>query len=426
MAAVSGKLTPLSTIDYGIFGDNFNRANSSTVGNNWSDVQTGVYSIASSLLSCTNSSPASSAYLRDYLIRQSSENSIPQHIETVTTLPGGAISIGCLLRYQTSTKNNYLVSVSGAVGGNLTVAIYTVVGGSVGSTLVAARAVNISAPSATNLRVRIVVEAVGTNPTTINLRVFNESTGAILENSTITDSTSSLQTSGAVGLCCWSLAAAQTFEEFTSSSMPSTQAYNLVFEGDSITRSDQASSGAGTCFGTTYPAKALAALGYLDWKGTNLGTSGQLASTMASNAATRAAANFVNGATNVVIVMGGTNDLGIGSQTPAQTWTSIQSIATTWKAAGYKVCLCTILPAANAAYPSNFDSMRTTLNGLIRSGWKSIADGICDIGGHGTMGQTGSENRRYYFAVDRTHPNDAGCSIFGLEAANAVATMLGI
>jgi lysophospholipase L1-like esterase len=332
-------------------------------------------------------------------------------------------SVSAILRYQSGTKNCYLISLSGAVGANLTLAVYTIVGGAVGSTLISTRATNISAPLASGLRVRIVAEAIGTSPTTLKIRVYNEATGAILENSSLTDSTASLQATGSSGICCWALSVAQSFEEFISSSAVATAPFNVVFEGDSITRSDQASSGIGTCFGTTYPAVTMNGLG-LEWTGVNLGVSGQTASNMDSQATTRANTNKVATATNIMVLMCGTNDMGTGGVTPATVWASIHSIASKWRARGYKVVICTLLPAANAAYASTFNANRTALNTLIRNGWTVIADGLCDIGNHWLMAQNGSESRRQVFATDRTHPNDEGNQVLGLMVADAIKRIL--
>ena len=74
----------------------------------------------------------------------------------------------------------------------------------------------------------------------------------------------------------------------------------------------------------------------------------------------------------------------------------------------------TMPPAANTAYPANFDPIRDAVNTWIRANWRSLGiAALSDFGADGRTGIDGCEQNGTYYGADKTHPIDAGYSIWG-------------
>jgi hypothetical protein len=51
-----------------------------------------------------------------------------------------------------------------------------------------------------------------------------------------------------------------------------------------------------------------------------------------------------------------------------------------WRAAGFKVVACTVLPRNNGGLYAGFEADRQTVNAQIRANWASFADALADMG----------------------------------------------
>lgn len=179
------------------FQDNFTRANSSTVGNNWTAATVGVWSINSNNLLGTSSN--GSGYLTDFLERPSGEN-VQDQRAVLTAVTLGSTTQGSpavILRHQ-SGNSNYLCNASPTLGGEVN--IYYISGAGTVTNLETGTPTLNTTDSYT-----IDCSAVGTNPTTLNLTVTDVTTSTVVYNQNVTDSTADVQNAtGAPGLLFWS------------------------------------------------------------------------------------------------------------------------------------------------------------------------------------------------------------------------------
>ena len=108
---------------------------------------------------------------------------------------------------------------------------------------------------------------------------------------------------------------------------PSTYAFNYVADGDSITQG----------YGVTTPWTNSLSLNAGPWCITNQGISGGTIVKMTADAPVNIDTLFVSGATNILSIWGGTNDIAVSNLTPAQVFSDIQTYVTARKAVGWKV-----------------------------------------------------------------------------------------
>jgi len=200
----------------------------------------------------------------------------------------------------------------------------------------------------------------------------------------------------------------------------------VVCHGDSLTRGENASSGLGTATGTTYPAVLARTLGPA-WRVTNVGTGGWTIGLMTGEAPRKVDALFdPHLAKNVLIVFGGTNDLG-GSRESAKTaFGKMTAYCRARKAARpWRILVVTPPVAAYPrVYPADFDAQMVQYDALIRRSWRSFADGIIDVQADPRLGAPGAEyNPAYFNSRDFTHLTDAGYAIVGRDAAAAVVRL---
>lgn len=113
---------------------------------------------------------------------------------------------------------------------------------------------------------------------------------------------------------------------------------------------------------------------------------------------------------------GGGND--IGGNTPEQSYALIQSYWAKHRTTGRKVMASTI--TARPAGNGGAEAWHQTLNGYIRAGWVSQADGLCDFGADPIMGLYNPDpNFWQQYWVDGIHPNAAGQARLGVIAVAA-------
>ena len=196
----------------------------------------------------------------------------------------------------------------------------------------------------------------------------------------------------------------------------------VVCHGDSLTHGYGASSGLGTAMGTTYPGVLARKLGPA-WRVTSLGTGGWPLGALIGEAPQKIDPLFdPHLRRNVLIIFGGTNDLGGGHKSAAAAFGELTAYCRARKAAHpWRILVVTPSVAAYPhVYPADFDAQMVQYDALIRRHWRSFADGVVDVGADPRLGAPGAEYNPVYFTHDFTHLTDAGYAIVGADAAAAV------
>ena len=197
----------------------------------------------------------------------------------------------------------------------------------------------------------------------------------------------------------------------------------VVCHGDSLTAGYNASSGLLTATGTTYPGVLARALGPA-WRVTNIGTGGWPLGALIGEAPTKVDPLFdPTLKQNVLLVFGGTNDLGGGHRSAQAAFGDLISYCRARRAAHpWRILVVTPPVAAYpGVYPADFDAQMVQYDALIRRNWRYFADGLIDVGADPRLGKPGAERDAAYFsAKDFTHLTDAGYALVGSAAANAV------
>jgi len=189
---------------------------------------------------------------------------------------------------------------------------------------------------------------------------------------------------------------------------------NIVFEGDSLT------FGSGATY--SYPQQMMRKVTGT-CAGTNVATSGQTVDTMTTDAPTQVdPLRSSSHRENVLCFYGGTNNLA-GSETAITVYNKIVDYCAARKAAGWRVIVCTMLPASATGYAADYYAKRNAVNTGIRANWSTFADGVADIAANATIGDDGDELNTTYYATDKVHMVDAGYAIVAdtvLAAINAL------
>lgn len=126
---------------------------------------------------------------------------------------------------------------------------------------------------------------------------------------------------------------------------------------------------------------------------------------------------FVAGATNVVTVWGGTNDIHGGS-TPASVYANLKSYCSEVRSNGWKVIVATMLSR------NGDDVNKNTYNNLIL-GDPTVYDAVADFTGT-PLGIDGGYANTLYFQSDGVHPTEY--SVMNIEAlviSKALFTLIG-
>ena len=200
----------------------------------------------------------------------------------------------------------------------------------------------------------------------------------------------------------------------------------VVCHGDSLTAGYNASSGLLTASGTTYPGVLAKAIGPA-WHVTNIGTGGWPLGAMTGEAPTKVDPLFdPHLKENMLIIFGGTNDLGGGHKSAQTAFGDLVSYCRARHAAHpWRVLVVTPPVAAYpGVYPADFDAQMVQYDALIRRNWRFFADGLVDAGADPRLGVPGAEHNPVYFSdKDFTHLTDAGYAIIGKDAARAVLAL---
>ena len=185
----------------------------------------------------------------------------------------------------------------------------------------------------------------------------------------------------------------------------------------------EAAPNRGTLADTTYPAVLARTLGSA-WRVRSLGTGGWNFDPLTGEAPAKIDPLFdPNLALNVLIIFGGTNDLGGAHRSAEDTFQRLVNYCRARKAAHpWRILVVTPPVAAYPrVYPADFDAQMVQYDALVRRNWREFADGIVDVGADFRLGAPGAEyNPAFFSAHDFTHLTDAGYAIVGQDAAAAV------
>ncbi|BDI30392.1 hypothetical protein CCAX7_24430 [Capsulimonas corticalis] len=200
----------------------------------------------------------------------------------------------------------------------------------------------------------------------------------------------------------------------------------VVCNGDSLTFGSHASKGEGTATGTTYPGVLAARLGE-SWRVTNVGLPGWPTEGISNDAKAHVDPLFDPSLKeNVLIIMGGTNNMGIYHEDGAAAFAHVEAYCRARKAAHpWKILVVTLPMAAYPSYAKDFEAKAIQYDLLVRRNWRQFADGIVDLQADPRLGARGSEYNTLYFGADHTHLTDAGYQLVGEAAAKAVTKIAG-
>lgn len=143
---------------------------------------------------------------------------------------------------------------------------------------------------------------------------------------------------------------------------------------------------------------------------------GIVVSNMVDRAAAVDALYNPNRKANILSILIGRNDLGVGT-IPTTFVANLKAYCLARKAVGWKIVLLTVLPST----VSGFNAVRNTANGLIR-GDSSYYDVLADVATDTTIGcDSCAANTTYY--ADGTHPTNAGEALIAPYVITAIQSI---
>lgn len=182
-------------------------------------------------------------------------------------------------------------------------------------------------------------------------------------------------------------------------------ANNVLLVGDSITEGAYSSGSAGD---TSYSGQ-LAYYMPTPVNFYNVAFYGQTLATAKTQASTFAPFALTTGAKNIVTIFEGTNDLAQStSSTAATVYADLQTICGTYRAAGYKCVVASLLPRtggfAGGVTSASFEIQRQALEVLLLAGWSSFSDGFIDLTADPVIGLVAATTNPVLFQADQIHP----------------------
>lgn len=196
-------------------------------------------------------------------------------------------------------------------------------------------------------------------------------------------------------------------------------AYKIVCEGDSLTTENYAGAGNG------WPKFLQDRLGTALASVAAYAANGNQISDMTTQAPTEIDPLIDTTKGNILIVWGGTNDLGANGVTPDNTYARLVDYCRARRAAGWaghnKVLVCTL---TSASYGTGFDGLRNQFNAKVRDNWRYFCDGLIDIARDVRIGEDGSYANSTYFTGDLIHLNSGGNAIVADYAAAIISQLI--
>lgn len=124
-----------------------------------------------------------------------------------------------------------------------------------------------------------------------------------------------------------------------------------------------------------------------------------------------------NSGENIVVVWGGTNDLGDGA-TPSSTFSYLEQFCQHARSMGWKVLVVTMISRIG------LDVQKDILNPLIQNNWQLFSDGLVDLGSDPYLGVDGAYASTTWFYTDGIHLTDAGYSRVGSLVQSALNALV--
>ena len=185
-----------------LFTDTFNRANSTSFGNGWTDP--GAVGSIASMVGVTKSVNTNGTWNGNGIIYRPASDGNPRDGQVAigfaagqTTTSGASVYASLRLQYAASTSTHYLIGVNWGSG---TLAAFTVTSGTLnaGTSIGGSQSFTYNSAHTYTLTASVV----GANPTTVTATLVDTTTGTTVASLTGTDSTAALQsvTSGVFGL----------------------------------------------------------------------------------------------------------------------------------------------------------------------------------------------------------------------------------
>lgn len=185
-------------------------------------------------------------------------------------------------------------------------------------------------------------------------------------------------------------------ESYFTSMMNSLPAHGLtVIDGDSLTEGWHAEIGMG------WPTELDNDLGST-WKQISLGIAGRTANQMSADIVYTKNLYDSGFAKKIYVIFAGTNDLGDGNLSEAQTWTALQNCTQTMLAAGFQTIMCTVVPRGLGSpnWNSTKEAARLSLNSSILAAGPSITTTTCNFAG---IPELQDPTNPTYFDTDQLH-----------------------
>ncbi len=390
------------------------------VGNGWRDLAGGIYSVTGAG-QLTASTTDGAGFTSKFLLRPIVENTLNQ--EVTVDLSAGLVTqatIGAVLRHQAGTNNHYMTKLNPA--GSLEV--FKIIGGGVNNVIFGTDFSVTGFVYNNAHKYTLQFSCYGQGSTTLKIKVFNNTTGDTVLDMTAVDTETSLQSAGSSGISVWSNGNNNAIVNRISTSKfnTGTNFINTIFYGDSITKGEGSSNSGffNTLNGYVYPGYVARNMGEA-FTGYNLGVGGRRVDQMITQAVTDFPTSFVTGFQNVLVVLGGANDIIQSNGTVSEIHDRLKTLCKYAKTvnSNCKVVICTILPASQIS-AGRFNYNRNQINSLIRANYRDYADVLCDLATDSNMGFDGAEFNTQYYSGDNIHPSNGGYKVVGDLVAKSI------
>ena len=159
----------------------------------------------------------------------------------------------------------------------------------------------------------------------------------------------------------------------------------------------------------------------------NVGLAGELLTTMLSNLSSYTTLGVITGATNIMTLFGGSNDLAANAS-GATVYANLQTGCATIKSGGYKCVVVSPLPRnsgfSGGANATTFETNRQIVITSLKANWPTFADGFIDAGSNPIMGpQSAASDVTLY--PDAIHPSQPlGTSYIADDFAKGLKLLL--
>jgi lysophospholipase L1-like esterase len=125
----------------------------------------------------------------------------------------------------------------------------------------------------------------------------------------------------------------------------------------------------------------------------------------------------------VISILIGVNDFGVDGISTSTYLSQLAAWGDARRTAGWKVIMCTELPAYTGSQATSYSAWRSTVNATIKT-WIGVhCNAVCDLAADPNIGQDGDQANTTYFVPDNLHPNTAGSTIMSTIMMAALGTL---